>query len=369
MTGCWVCEDEAPYVCENCEQAEYCSAMCQGLDAEEHLKVCARGITIARHHGSHISKAKAWEMIHNPPHGQPLTRRQRGLFWAIYHGKSYKDLALNLNEPQPVDKTKMPLNWSPTLGVKSSDYKQYVANAVIRDELLPMLQPGEFFISLAVAPGALVLTILDRTGQVIRRTLTPTSVGGRPTLNAWMVDALGLVPGTIRDVVNWVGMRLNLGRLVGLELEPNQRWTDDRFFKLFPKKQRTQTCIRPEPIGLVDVETLWACTKAIEPVVMEVASLAHCLDAPVWSRMKSGMFEAKTTCSPSEVLANPSDYESQWEKILATDLSHPIIVMQTETGLDVLDGMYRLAHAHLNAVPTIRVQIVDIDTVLAARIK
>lgn len=34
-----------------------------------------------------ITPQKAREMLRNPPHGQPLTRKQRGLFGLIASGK------------------------------------------------------------------------------------------------------------------------------------------------------------------------------------------------------------------------------------------------------------------------------------------
>lgn len=34
-----------------------------------------------------LTPSKAREMLHNPPHGKPLTKKQRGLFGLIASGK------------------------------------------------------------------------------------------------------------------------------------------------------------------------------------------------------------------------------------------------------------------------------------------
>jgi hypothetical protein len=39
-----------------------------------------------------IGKAKAREMLRNPPHGRPLTEKQRGLFGAIASGQPLRGL-------------------------------------------------------------------------------------------------------------------------------------------------------------------------------------------------------------------------------------------------------------------------------------
>jgi hypothetical protein len=41
-----------------------------------------------------ISKAKAREMLRNPPHGRPLTKPQRGLFGVIASGLPLRGLRI-----------------------------------------------------------------------------------------------------------------------------------------------------------------------------------------------------------------------------------------------------------------------------------
>lgn len=363
------CGGEADSVCAACGRASYCSELCQELDLQEHLTECSANVEIARRpgRGSHLSRTKAWELIHNPPHGRPLTPQQRRYFWAVYHNKSYNEVALNLNEPvKEHSRLKMPLNWSPVLGVSSSEYKQYVVNGVIRDELTDQLVGGQFFISIGMEANTLAMNARSR-GKITRTILRAEARGPNPLLNSWNVDGLGVVPGSLRDAVNWIAMRLELGRLVEMPIEPNQRWNNERFERLFPRRKQMKACIRPDPIGFVDVEKLNDLSYEFEPVVLEVADLQHCLKAPVWSRLKSGHFEGEMTCSPAQVLEQPSEFAAYWERILSTNLCDPIIITQTETGTEVLDGMYRLALAQLCGVPTILARIVGEKTLSAAK--
>lgn len=88
--NCIVCESPAEHVCR-CG-ARYCSVECQTFDWHEdgHYAICGSiepsQIWIdARSRPSRISKhppsrAKAREMLHNPPHGHPLTEKQRKYF-------------------------------------------------------------------------------------------------------------------------------------------------------------------------------------------------------------------------------------------------------------------------------------------------
>ncbi len=373
--GCLLCGGPADYVCEGCDVASYCSELCQELDLPVHTKECHVDTTIDRHSGGrggggggghHLSRSKAWELIHNPPHNRALTPRQLRYFWSVYHNKSYESFALNLNEPIRNVQLKMPLSWSPALGVRSKEYKQYVANSIIRDELIGQLSPGQYIVSLAIKTGSLSLTILTRAGRLIQHTLTPESRGPLPTLNSWRVESIGLVPGDLSSAISWVSMKERLGRLIPLPLNEDQDWRSDRFARTFPRRHKIRSCIRPEPFGIISAETLWDASAELEPVVLEVTKLEPCLQASMWSRMKSGLSEGETTCSPAEVLAEPEKFENQWNRIAQANLGVPIIVCQTEDGaVDVLDGLYRLAHAYLIGVPTIQAKIVSRETLVA----
>lgn len=88
--NCTVCDAPAEHVCR-CG-ARYCSVDCQTFDWNEegHVDVCqnmeASKVWIeSRTRASRISKhppskAKAREMLHNPPHGHALTEKQRKYF-------------------------------------------------------------------------------------------------------------------------------------------------------------------------------------------------------------------------------------------------------------------------------------------------
>jgi len=90
MQTCIVCSTETDQICR-CGAA-YCSIECQTFDwqQEQHFVEC-KNIQISpqyvqgrsssgKSHGHPPSAAKAREMLHNPPHGRPLTDKQRRYF-------------------------------------------------------------------------------------------------------------------------------------------------------------------------------------------------------------------------------------------------------------------------------------------------
>lgn len=370
MSECLFCTDLAKFVCEGCDTAAYCSHECRELDFEMHSRECEIGTKISRR-GGHLSRSKAWELVHNPPHGRALTPRQRRYFWAVYHGKNYQEMALNMDDGmkrRERDPTDMPINWNKAaLGVTSKEYKQFAANSIIRDELSAALRPGEYFVCLSSTPNALNVIALSRKGKLIKHVFQAESRGPLPLLNAWRVEALGVVPGTLRDAVNWFGMKLQLGRLTQLKLTPEQHWRSERFVRMFPRRVRVQTCFRPEPIGALDVAALQTQLLDTEPVTLEVVRLAPYLEKPLWSRMDDVRPGDSNTLSPAEVLACPAEYQAHWKRILRANLSEPIIVTEGPNGIEVLDGLCRLAHAHLYGIPTIQAKLVDQATLSALK--
>ena len=48
------------------------------------------GFTDGKDKTSKLSAGKAMEMLHNPPGGKALTKKQRGYFGAVASGKGYK---------------------------------------------------------------------------------------------------------------------------------------------------------------------------------------------------------------------------------------------------------------------------------------
>jgi len=90
---CSVCAlaDEAMKNCKDCGQF-YCSVDCQKWDWTEmdHASLCdsaqgEREFIEARGGGrGHLTPEKAHEMLRHPPHGRPLTPRQKRYFGWVY---------------------------------------------------------------------------------------------------------------------------------------------------------------------------------------------------------------------------------------------------------------------------------------------
>jgi len=95
---CCAASDVWLYICEQCCATLYCSQSCYDWDLlhHNHKQLCGQLVPFAkeprqswrigkRAHG--ITREKAWEMIHNPPHGKPLSKKQLSYFWWIYNGR------------------------------------------------------------------------------------------------------------------------------------------------------------------------------------------------------------------------------------------------------------------------------------------
>ena len=99
---CTVCQKvanhyEPLFKCGACN-LRYCCRTCSDWDWDQgdHKTTCTKNntpITISRanhgrtaHHHGHLSKGKAREMLHNPPHGRPLTPKQRRFFGHVAFG-------------------------------------------------------------------------------------------------------------------------------------------------------------------------------------------------------------------------------------------------------------------------------------------
>jgi hypothetical protein len=92
LLACRACGGRAKLTCPHCrndrdpriptnDSANFCSEACYEVDnhAAEHS-------IAGRTYGTHgISRGKAREMLSNPPHNRPLTKRQRAYFnWVAY---------------------------------------------------------------------------------------------------------------------------------------------------------------------------------------------------------------------------------------------------------------------------------------------
>ena len=89
-----------------------------------------------------------------------------------------------------------------------------------------------------------------------------------------------------------------------------------------------------------DVERLWRLDLPVER--MPLAALAWHLDVPVWPD------EARRPYSvtPRQVLENPAEHPTEFRRVNAASLDHPLEVFRNRDRLMILDGVHRLAKAH-----------------------
>ncbi len=79
MFECALCSGPPKWTCADCRAAHYCSQLCGDLDLTDHSPT-----HFGRARGTNgISRAKAREMLKNPPHGRPLSDAQRRYFYWV----------------------------------------------------------------------------------------------------------------------------------------------------------------------------------------------------------------------------------------------------------------------------------------------
>ncbi|MCM1052544.1 MAG: ParB/RepB/Spo0J family partition protein [Ruminococcus sp.] len=64
------------------------------------------------------------------------------------------------------------------------------------------------------------------------------------------------------------------------------------------------------------------------------------------------------TLKPIDVINNPEKYKEQYDRIMASDISYPIDVMENKGRLVILDGLHRLVKYKLLGMDKIKVRII-----------
>lgn len=76
-------------------------------------------------------------------------------------------------------------------------------------------------------------------------------------------------------------------------------------------------------------------------------------DIPFWN-LKDKWYVLK----PNEVINNPNLYKEQYDRIMNSDISYPIDVMENKGRLVILDGLHRLVKCKLLNMDTVKVRII-----------
>ncbi|MCL5099979.1 MAG: ParB/RepB/Spo0J family partition protein [Candidatus Marsarchaeota archaeon] len=84
---------------------------------------------------------------------------------------------------------------------------------------------------------------------------------------------------------------------------------------------------------------------------MQMSELQWHFNIPFWNK-PGGYYDLK----PNEVMENPETYKAEYDRVIGSDLKHPIDVMQNKGRWLILDGLHRLAKAKLLGMDTVKVR-------------
>ena len=86
---------------------------------------------------------------------------------------------------------------------------------------------------------------------------------------------------------------------------------------------------------------------------MNIEELTWHLDYPFWDE-NNGRYNLK----PIDVIKFPEQHQIEYQRILESDLSHPIDIMENKHRWLILDGLHRLTKAVINSQKSISVRII-----------
>lgn len=104
------------------------------------------------------------------------------------------------------------------------------------------------------------------------------------------------------------------------------------------------------------VDELWRITKNNKSRVVPVETLLEQLTSKAWSYKAVG----EPDYSPMDIIENPNLSSTHYNRITNADMSFPILIYRNiqDNWQEVLDGLHRLAKAHIQKKPTIIVKYV-----------
>lgn len=115
---------------------------------------------------------------------------------------------------------------------------------------------------------------------------------------------------------------------------------------------------KPEILKAVDFDFTWDSKKVWalkEPVQdLPIEELTWHFEYPFLDR--EGTDDWNLT--PQEVMGNPTEHLSHYEKVKNADLSYPIDIMENKGRWRILDGLHRLMKAYMNGQTMVEVRII-----------
>jgi hypothetical protein len=98
-------------------------------------------------------------------------------------------------------------------------------------------------------------------------------------------------------------------------------------------------------------QKVWALDVSMQ--AMPISELSWHFDIPFWDK-PNGWYDL----SPNDVLAEPTRYRGEYQRILDADLKYPIDIMENKGRWLILDGLHRLVKAHVLNMEWIQVRII-----------
>jgi len=100
-----------------------------------------------------------------------------------------------------------------------------------------------------------------------------------------------------------------------------------------------------------DEEDVWELDYPTEEI--DISKLEWHFDIPFWNWLDKWY-----VLKPSEVINNPEKYKSQYNRVMESDISYPIDVMENKGRLVILDGLHRLVKCKLLGMNKVNVRII-----------
>ena len=88
-------------------------------------------------------------------------------------------------------------------------------------------------------------------------------------------------------------------------------------------------------------------------LIIQIKELEWHFDVPFWNL--NGVFY---TLKPSDVINNKEVYKREYQRIMASDISYPIDIMENKGRYVILDGLHRLVKCKLLGMKEVTVRII-----------
>lgn len=98
-------------------------------------------------------------------------------------------------------------------------------------------------------------------------------------------------------------------------------------------------------------EDVWKLNYEAEE--MDIHKLEWHFDVPFWNL--NGVWYSLT---PKDVMENPEKFKKEYERIMESDISYPIDIMENKGRFVILDGLHRLVKCKLLGMNKIKVRII-----------